>query len=167
MKHTMRTALALLLVLVCVFAVSCGADEGKTDDGTPATMEDVYNAVTGTLADSDKLVDIQDSYLKNFIKADTENYASYKVVVQSISSSIDEIGIFEAKDAADVKAIEDMVDTYLDFYRNEIWDNRYNQDEFPKLRDAERVTAGNFVMYVILGDAERAAAVAAFENAAK
>ena len=84
-----------------------------------------------------------------------------------MSTSIDNVGIFEAKSKDDVKKFEKMVDTFLDFYKNEVWDDTYLQDEYPKLRDAERVTAGNFVMYVILDDDARAAAIAASEGAAK
>ena len=40
-------------------------------------------------------------------------------------------------------------------------------EEKPKLENAERVTSGNFVMYVILGDDARAAAITAFENETK
>ena len=83
-----------------------------------------------------------------------------------MSTSIDQIGIFEAKSAEDVKKIEAMVDDFFDFYLS-LWNDNYLAEEKPKLENAERVTSGNFVMYVILGDDARAAAITAFENETK
>ena len=83
-----------------------------------------------------------------------------------MSTSIDEIGIFEAKTAEDVKKIESMIDDFFALY-NDLWNEDYLETEYPKLKNAERVTSGNFVMYVILDDETRAAAITAFENETK
>ncbi|MBQ5929476.1 MAG: DUF4358 domain-containing protein [Clostridia bacterium] len=83
-----------------------------------------------------------------------------------MSTAIDEVGIFEAKSAEDVKKIEAMVDDFFDLY-NSLWNDDYLETEYPKLQNAQRVTAGNFVMYIILDEDTAAAAVTAFENATK
>ena len=176
MKRTIRTLKALLLCLVCTLSVtalvSCGGsgDSAETQDPNrePATLDSIYEAVAAVVADADTLVDVQDTYLANFFNgAAAEDFASYKIVQQSMSTSVDQIGIFEAKSADDVKKIEAMIDTYFDFYENDVWNPNYLESEFPKVQNAERVTAGNFVMYVFLDDDTRAAAITAFENAAK
>lgn len=173
MKNMKRIAALLLAAVFCVICLaSCGDkpagdEKGSETPKAPVTFDAVWNAVRDTVPDADKLVDVQDTYLKNFIKADPENFAAFKVVVQSISSSIDEVGIFEARSADEVASVKEMVENYLSFYQNEIWDGRYNQEEFPKLRDAECVVSGNFVMYIITDDATRASAVSAFENITK
>ncbi len=167
MKTTMKKLLALTLALVCLFSlVACGDKDKENENTTPAVMADVVSAVLAAVPGSDKLTDVQESYLGGFFNgAKAEDFANHKIVVQSVSTSIDEIGIFEAKTAEDVKKIETMVDDYFTL-RNDIWDERYLQEEYPKLQKAERVTKGNFVMYVILGDDTRDAAIKAFKDTA-
>ncbi|MGM9624079.1 MAG: DUF4358 domain-containing protein [Eubacteriales bacterium] len=173
-KKITAAVLCILCLANITLMTACGGKDSGTENGTdenrgePVTMEQVYEAVSAVLPDSETLIDAQESYLSGFFGgAVPEDFASYKIVMQSMSTSIDNVGIFEAKTKDDVKKIEKMIDTFLDFYENEVWDDTYLEDEYPKLRDAERVTGGNFVMYVILDDDARAAAVTAFENATK
>lgn len=172
MNNIIRRLFAVLIMTVCVLLLSaCG--EGGSGNGTeteekkePVTLSAVFDAVSAAVPDADKLTDAQASYLSGFLKASPEDFAGYKIVTQSISTSIDEIGIFEAKSKDDIKKIEEMIDTFFSF-RVSIWDPKYLPEEYPKLEDAERVTSGNYVMYVILSDDARAAAITAFENITK
>lgn len=167
MKKIVTKIIACILILTfgMLTLVACGAQ--KEPAVVNASFEEILTAVKGAIPNSDKTVDVTSTYLKNFIKANPDDYANFTVQVQSMSTAIDEYGIFEANDESEVKAIEEMIDAYFDFYVNEVWDDRYLAEEFPKLRDAERVTRGNFVLYVILDADARADAIAAFENAAK
>ncbi len=175
MKLT-RIFTALLLCMTLLFSmtamISCGGDDGQSEETrdpnkAPATLESIYTAVSAVVPGADKLVDAQASRLGGFFNGVTpEDFASHKIVLQSMSTSIDEIGIFEAKSAEDVKKIESMVDDFFDFYMS-LWNDDYLAEEKPKLENAERVTSGNFVMYVILDDDARAAAITAFENETK
>ena len=169
MKKILVLAVLLCAAILCF--TSCGGKEKNPADtsGTvkePATLESIYSAVSKTIPDADKLTDVPESYISGFLKASKDDFASYKIVRQSISTSIDEIGIFEAKSAEDVAKIEAMIDTFFEF-RLAIWDPKYLEAEFPKLQNAQRVTSGNYVMYLILSDDARAAAVTAFENITK
>ncbi|MBR5221241.1 MAG: DUF4358 domain-containing protein [Clostridia bacterium] len=162
-----------MTLLLSVFAMaSCGGSDGQSeetrDPNKPAaTLDSIYAAVTAVVPNADKLTDAQESQLGSFFNgAKPEDFASYKRVLQSMSTSIDEIGIFEAKSADDVKKIEAMIDDFFEFYLS-LWNDDYLAEEKPKLENAERVTSGNFVMYVILDDDARAAAITAFENETK
>lgn len=157
--------LVLLLTLGLTVLVACGGE--KAPVVVNASFDEILTAVKGAIPNSDKMVDATNTYLKNFIKANPDDYANFTVQVQSISTAIDEFGLFEAKDASEAEAIEDMIEAYFDFYENEVWDDRYVAEEFPKLRDAECVTRGQYVFYVILDEDARADAITAFENAAK
>ena len=145
--------------------LACGGE--TSTEPVNASFEEILTAVKGAVPNSDKMVDATSTYLKNFIKANPDDYANFTVQVQSISTAIDEFGLFEAKSVEEAEAIEDMIEAYLDFYENEVWDDRYVAEEFPKLRDAECVRRGQYVFYVILGEDARADAITAFENAAK
>lgn len=167
------TIFLCMTLLLSVFAMaSCGGSDGQSeetrDPNKPAaTLDSIYAAVTAVVPNADKLTDAQESQLGSFFNgAKPEDFASYKRVLQSMSTSIDEIGIFEAKSADDVKKIEAMIDDFFEFYLS-LWNDDYLAEEKPKLENAERVTSGNFVMYVILDDDARAAAITAFENETK
>ena len=164
--------LCMTLLLSMLAMASCGGSDGQgeetRDPNKPAaTLDSIYAAVSAVVPDADKLTDAQATHLTGFFNgAVPEDFASYKIVMQTMSTSIDQIGIFEAKSAEDVKKIEAMVDDFFDFYLS-LWNDNYLAEEKPKLENAERVTSGNFVMYVILGDDARAAAITAFENETK
>lgn len=164
--------LCMTLLLSVLAMASCGGSDGQSeetrDPNKPAaTLDSIYAAVTAVVPNADKLTDAQESQLGSFFNgAKPEDFASYKRVLQSMSTSIDEIGIFEAKSADDVKKIEAMIDDFFEFYLS-LWNDDYLAEEKPKLENAERVTSGNFVMYVILDDDARAAAITAFENETK
>ena len=167
------TIFLCMTLLLSVFAMaSCGGSDGQSeetrDPNKPAaTLDSIYAAVTAVVPNADKLTDAQESQLGSFFNgAKPEDFASYKRVLQSMSTSIDEIGIFEAKSADDVKKIEAMIDDFFEFYLS-LWNDDYLAEEKPKLENAERVTSGNFVMFVILDDDARAAAITAFENETK
>ncbi len=173
MKTRIFTAILLCFTLLFSMTamVACGGDgqsEETRDPNKPAaTLDSIYAAVSAVVPDADKLTDAQATHLSGFFNgAVPEDFASYKIVMQTMSTSIDQIGIFEAKSAEDVKKIEAMVDDFFDFYLS-LWNDNYLAEEKPKLENAERVTSGNFVMYVILGDDARAAAITAFENETK
>ena len=173
MKTRIFTAILLCFTLLFSMTamVACGGDgqsEETRDPNKPAaTLDSIYAAVSAVVPDADKLTDAQATHLSGFFNgAVPEDFASYKIVMQTMSTSIDQIGIFEAKSAEDVKKIEAMVDDFFDFYLS-LWNDNYLAEEKPKLENAERVTSGNFVMYVILDDDARAAAITAFENETK
>ena len=173
MKTRIFTAILLCFTLLFSMTamVACGGDgqsEETRDPNKPAaTLDSIYAAVSAVVPDADKLTDAQATHLSGFFNgAVPDDFASYKIVMQTMSTSIDQIGIFEAKSAEDVKKIEAMVDDFFDFYLS-LWNDNYLAEEKPKLENAERVTSGNFVMYVILGDDARAAAITAFENETK
>lgn len=175
MKLT-RIFTALLLCMTLLFSMtamlSCGGGDGQNEETrdpnkAPATLDSIYAAVSAVVPGAENMTDAQASYLGGFFNgAAPEDFASYKIAVQSMSTSIDEIGIFEAKTAEDVKKIEGMIDDFFAFYMS-LWNDDYLAEEKPKLENAERVTSGNFVMYVILDDDARAAAITAFENETK
>ncbi len=172
---TLKQLTALLLSVLLLASVSlmtaCGGGEGEgtgVDFEVTATIDEVYAAVSAVLPNAENLIDAQSTYLSMFFDGATaEDFANHKIVMQSMSTSIDNVGIFEAKTKEDVKKIEAMIDTYLDFYENTVWDDTYLEEEFPKLQNAERVTMGKYVMYVILDADTRASAITAFENACK
>ena len=154
-KKIMVTFLALLMLCF----PSC---QEKPSD---AVMEDVVIAVEKAIPDSGNMVEADKDYLNGFFSAEPDDFASYIIKVQSDGSNIDEFGIFEAKSNDDISNITKMLDDFFETYRS-AWNDSYLQSEYPKLRDAEYYVSGEFVMYCILNEETKEAALTAFKNAA-
>ena len=106
MKTRIFTAILLCFTLLFSMTamVACGGDgqsEETRDPNKPAaTLDSIYAAVSAVVPDADKLTDAQATHLSGFFNgAVPEDFASYKIVMQTMSTSIDQIGIFEAKSA--------------------------------------------------------------------
>ncbi|MBQ4290417.1 MAG: DUF4358 domain-containing protein [Clostridia bacterium] len=151
-KQTLRPlALILsLLFLLTVFTACGGEPVPKQEKEVP--FDEVFAGVSAFMKDPDKLVDAPASYLSGYFKTTADTFANSRIQIQSVSTVIDEIGLFEAKSDEEVAAVEALVDAFFAF-RKEIWDDQYLPEETPKLEGATRVTHGRYVLYVI-ADAE-------------
>ncbi len=161
MKMT-RKHLALIsaLLILSLFA-ACGAKSAEVKNDV--AVADVSKDVASVLSD-DALVSVDADYIKGSMKMDVSDYDSYDVKINSKGVNIDEIGIFKAKDAQQVASVEKAVKDYLQM-RKDTWMVEYMPEERPKLDSAEVKTLGNYVMYVILSDKDKAAALKAFDKA--
>ena len=88
---------------------------------------------------------------------------SRNTLISAVGTNINEYGIFLAKNADQAATIKAALDKYLE-YRESVWMDEYLPDEKPKLDNAVVWRQGNYVMYAILGDSDRAAVKHAFES---
>ena len=160
MKNT--KIFALLLAVSMMLALLCACGETKAD----VPVADVVGAVDTALNKGDALVAVDESYIKGYMRMDVSDYAEYTVKINAYGANIDEYGIFKAKDAQQAKDVKAAVDAYLQL-RLDSWMNEYMPEEKPKLNAAEVKSQGNYVMYAILGDEDKAAAFDAFSHALK
>ena len=100
------------------------------------------------------------------MKMDVSDYAGYTVKINAYGANIDEYGIFQAADDKQAKDVEAAVEAYLQL-RLDSWMDEYMPEEKPKLSSAEVKSEGKYVMYAILGDADKTAAFEAFAGALK
>lgn len=84
-----------------------------------------------------------------------------------LSEDINEIGIFHTVGKADQKAMQELCRTYLQDLLGEksAFIAGYAPEELPKLTHAEVRCFGNYTVYVIASDAERAQVFRALEEA--
>lgn len=80
-----------------------------------------------------------------------------------MGTNIDELGLFKGADASQAERLKTAVTDYLQLRLNS-WMPEYLPDEFPKLQNAKLWTEGSYVMYAILSDDGREAALEAFEG---
>ncbi len=153
------SALLALLLLLTVF-VACGAEPAPEKE---VSIEEAFAAASSRMPESGKLTDVPQSYLSGYFKTTADNFANSRIQIQSVSTVIDEIGLFEAKSDAEVASVEAIVDAFFAF-RKEIWDDQYLPEETPKLDAAPRVTHGRYVLYVIADEATVRTVCDAFED---
>ena len=154
MKRTV-CFLTALTMLVCVLC-ACGSDKtAKTPE-----MQDVADAV-GAAMDISNLSQTPEAYVEDVMKIASDGYVIRNTLISGIGTNIDEYGIFLGKDAEQAASLKAALETYLE-YRESVWMDEYLPEEKPKLDNAEVWQQGNYVMYVILGDSDRAAVKAAF-----
>ena len=156
MKKTTRV-LPLLLAFALLLT-ACGKT-APVKDNVP--VEEIAAEVLEELAARGDLTRMNDSYVNGVMAMDVADYSEYAVYVSAVGTNIDEFGVFKV--SADLKSDEaaEQLRAYLQM-REDTWMNQYTPEEHPKLEKAEVKVLGNYVMYVILSDAERKAALSAF-----
>jgi len=147
-------------LLVLSLLTACGGNAAQIRDDV--AVSDVSTAVAAVLS-GDALVSVPDTYYSGAMKMDTSDFEGYDVKINSKGINIDEFGVFKAKEASQVAAVEQAVKDYLQF-RIDTWMVEYMPEEHPKLESAEVKIVGNYVMYAILSDDSKKAAFSAFEK---
>ena len=147
----------LLLTLLC----ACGNGGAAAKD---VPVSDITAAVSAALDKSDSLVESDGMFL-GLTKQGAEQIGDHAVLINVYGTNIDEYGVFKAggMSAKDLKAV---ADDYL-AKRLASWMEEYMPEEKPKLTNAEVRVSGDYVMYCILSDADKATAFQAFETAVK
>lgn len=151
----------LLFLFLNLFACSKG-DEYKTDVSTAS----VANAMVASLSAVQDYNEVQADYLSDFITV-PEYVTSMHILISTEGNDLNELGVFfvdtEKGSVADAKALlEKYLTDSLEEYRS--WYDSYIPEETPKLINAEIKVFGNYVIYAILSDADRASAFAAAEE---
>ena len=158
----MKRIAALIAVLALMLGLAaCTANDEKKPVKTVA-METVKDAVCD-VALADGMEELNADYVSRMLKLNAGDYDSCYAAISSVSISINEFGVFKAKDAAQAAEIESALNKYLE-YRREIWMDEYLPNEYPKLENASVHEEGLYVCYFILDDDTSAAALKAFEG---
>ncbi|MBQ7011543.1 MAG: DUF4358 domain-containing protein [Clostridia bacterium] len=149
MKKTLLTVISLIICLSCI--VSCsGTAEYKTDVAVSTLAERGVTKITF----SSNLTEASSEFMSFFLNVDSSLYTECKVMTPGGSTSIDEFGIFKAKDADSAAKIADALNAYLKD-RVATWDTRYSQTEKPKVDGAKTTVFGTYVCYTILSADEQ------------
>lgn len=158
----MKKAISLLLVLVMTAALftACGGSAKKN-----VSVSELSAKVSETIGKTDSLVAVDSNYIRGYMKVDAAQFGEYSMMINAYGANIDEYGIFKAGDMS-AKDIEAAVNAYLEL-RKAAWMDEYMPEEKPKLTNAEVRVSGDYVMYCILSDDDKAAAFGAFEDALK
>ena len=159
MKNMKKTI--SLLLAVCALAMLLCACGGGSAKNVP--VSDVAAKVSAALGKTD-MADPGANYVKGYMRHSPEEIGEYLIQKNVMGTNIDEFGIFKAG-TMDAAALKEMIDGYIKILQDS-WMN-YQPEEEPKLKGAEIKTVGDYTMYAILSDADKATAFKAFEAALK
>ena len=161
MKKILCFALALMLLALPLTACS----KKYADDVSVGDLSDaVFEVLSGELSDystADK------GYLDDYMTI-PDYVTEYTVRFSTAGNNLDEFGIFHVTDGS-AEDLETELEDYLEesYEQNKDWYDSYMPEETPKLRDAQVKVFGNYVVYVILSEADCTAAFEAVEKALK
>ncbi len=94
------------------------------------------------------------------MKGITDICDEYVIKLSSADTDMSEFGVFHAKNPTDAKKISDICQKYLDKTLAN-YNPDYLPEEYPKIQNAKVTVYGNYVVYTMLTETERAEAVEA------
>ncbi len=155
-----RILTALLATLLLFSLASCTETSYKNDVPVASLADTAVSALNDGKQYSTADADFLDSY---FAKPD---YVTESVIRFSTDGNdLNEFGVYHVTDG-NTDAMKAALSDYLtEFY--ELYNANYLPEETPKLRDAEVKVFGNYVVYAMLNDTDRANLFASIENALK
>ena len=159
MKKDFSKLIALILVAAALAALLSGCG-GKSKN---VPVSELSDKVCAALGKSD-MADPGANYVRGYMRKTPEEIGEYIILKNVMDTNIDEFGIFKAG-TMNAAAIKEMIEGYIKILQDS-WMN-YQPEEEPKLKGAEIKTVGDYTMYVILSDADKATAFKAFESALK
>ena len=154
-----KKLISLLLIAAVLTALLCACG-GKTKN---VPVSELADKVCAALGKSD-MADPGANYVRGYMRRTPEEIGEYIILKNVMGTNIDEFGIFKAG-TMDAAALKDMIDAYIKILQDS-WMN-YQPEEEPKLKGAEVRTVGDYVMYVILSDADKETAFKTFSAALK
>ena len=144
----------LLPLLSAALLLSCSHAPAYRDD---LSAEAVAAEIADPLPDSAGLIRYSDEEIESCLGIPAELSRDRCVMVQTNSVSIDEIGVFRAADEGCAEQLKELLTDYL--VRSEEakadWLRSYNPVELEKLSEGQILHRGRYVIYLILGKADR------------
>ncbi len=153
---------ALLLLTVLFLAALVGCANGQKTYRSDVDVHALAEACGAKLASTSLMADADEDYLRYRMGLSESFLPNAVIRIQNAGTALDEFGILRAPDNLSPVLVEDTVKAYLDA-RNEEWTGLYLAEEYPKLRDAEYKVFGQYVVYAILSEEDRAALFAEAE----
>ena len=161
----MKRITIIALVLACLTLFLCGCNNGS-DVRNDVAVKDIASAISAAISTGDELSPKSDSYISGMTRLDVSEFEEYIVIANTMGLNVDEFGVFKGADKNNTDDIFASVQAMLKL-RLETWMDAYMPKEKPKMTNAECKRLGNYVVYAILSDENRAAALKAFEDALK
>ena len=161
----MKRKIVLLLTVIIISSfvlASCGTS------AKDVALNDLFSAVDNVVAEKENLSEVSLDTLKSFYsEIDSSLVSEYKAMRTTSGTKVDQYGVFICNDDASAKSFAGQLENGIKTIAASAANFGYTPEEQPKLDSAKVVTSGKYVMYAILSDTEREAAVTAFNSLVK
>ena len=156
---------ALTVIILTLSLISCSKKDDYRDDVPCAQITD---AIKKDLSAKGGYAFFEEDQIK-FIFDDISLADEYSVLYSLLSQNIDEFGVFHADNEKDARELFDECREYIEEkYEDEnAFISSYAPEELPKLKDGEVKVFGNYVVFAILSENDRAALFAKVEEMLK
>ena len=147
--------ITLLMLTLCLLltAVSCASAKYADDKA----ITDLANLAFIKLSDAVHYSVAEEGYLDDYFSI--PSYVSeYQIQFATDGNNLNEFGFFHVTEG-NADSMEALLKDYLtrSYEKNQAWYDSYIPAETPKLRDAQVKVFGNYVVYAIATDEDRAA----------
>jgi len=157
---TARKIVSLLLAAMLLTALLCACGDSAAKN---VPVSELSEKICTALGKTD-MADPGENYVKGYMKKSAAEIGEYVIMKDVMGTNIDEFGVFKAGTLS-TDALKEMIEAYIQIL-NDSWMN-YQPEEKPKLDNAEIKVVGDYVMYCILGDADRSTAFQTLTDALK
>jgi len=173
-----KIVMVLMVGILSAFTLSaCGNGNGEAKNDTESKANTESNDKKEVVTDAKivelaediskrrediTLVKMTEAYVSGVMSVDVSKMEEYAVYVDASGTSVDEYGVFRAKeDEGD--NVQKMLQDYLDM-RLDTWMDEYMPEEKPKVKNAKIKNNGDYYIYVILSDSEREEVLSQFDD---
>ncbi len=153
MKKLLTFALTVIISALSLF--SCSSKNDYRDD---VPCEEITDAIKEELSTQGGYAFFEEEQIK-FIFDDISLANECSVIYSLLSQNIDEFGVFRADSEKNARELADKCWEYIEKkYEDEnAFIASYAPEELPKLKDAEVKVFGNYAVFAILSENDRAA----------
>ena len=159
----MKKITALIIASIAILTLICSCGDKPASYKTDVPIADLQAAAESKLTGTDTFATQDSDYVEYMMEIGSDKFAEGIVRWQASGVSADEYGIFKASDEEAAKALGELLQKYLT-KRDETWNPAYDADQYPKLKNAEIKVYGQYAVFCILNDVDRAAVFTAVEN---
>ena len=136
----MKKKILMIVGLLSIISLTGCGNKSINLDKAYSNLENDYKGYTK----------VQDSVLEGSYGIDLTAFNDYLVVMDEDGTSSKMYAIFEKKENSDA---DDEVTYFISQY-NEAWDNGYFPEETALVKNGEKTTYGNYVIYVVSSNNE-------------
>lgn len=156
MKNTYIKIISSLLCLITVLSVCSCAKTYK--EGIAA--DELANAIAAAIPTKDGYYTADADFVDFSIPGASALCEDYIVKIASSDTNKSEFGVFCAANSSDVDKLAELCQKYIDDAKKNLIGD-YLPEEMPKIENAKVLVYGDYVIYTVLTDADRQAAITA------
>lgn len=146
----MKKIIAVVLLFSLFLLASCGKE--NTRYRSVDSLAPLENEIR-KIIDDPTLVSMSRDDIDFSLDLSPDEYKQGFVLLSTSGASIDEVGIFEARDD-DFDSLEEEIESYLEDCKEnkEEWLKSYNPTEAEKLKNGRMFRYGNYLLYAFLSE---------------